>query len=54
MSDRATGVTRTLIEILVAALREEGLRHRLEDLLREEFADEKRLAIADRRLDDNA
>ena len=53
--DRAAIVTTTLLQIFSSSTPWSGLRHHVEELLRDEFADVKRQAIADRELgDDNA
>jgi hypothetical protein len=50
-NDRAAAVTRVILEI-VKQTRGAELRRHLEELLREEFADERRQAVADRSLPD--
>ena len=52
--DRAAIVARAVVEQMLAALHDEELRCRLKDLLRDEFADVERQAIADRRVDPDA
>jgi hypothetical protein len=54
MSDRATVVARAAMELLVATMHKEfsptEFHQQLEQLLRDEFADERRQAVADREL----
>ena len=53
--DRAAVVTTALLQIFSSSTPWSGLRHHVEELLRDEFDDVKRQAIADRELgDDNA
>jgi hypothetical protein len=56
MSDRATVVARVAMRLLIDTLNKEftptEYRARLEALLRDEFADERRQAMADRELPD--
>ena len=55
MPDRAALTARSVMEIFAALLHEkEEFYHRLEQLLRDEFAEEQRQAIADRSLDPDA
>lgn len=56
MSDRATLVARAAMELLIDTTHKEfsprEYCRRLEQLLRDEFADERRQAVADRELPD--
>ena len=45
---------RAMVELLVNALRKEEFCRQLEDMLLDEFADERRQAVADRSLDPDA
>jgi hypothetical protein len=56
MSDRAAVVARAVTELLIDTMHKEfdprEFYRRLEQLLRDEFADERRQALADRELPD--
>jgi hypothetical protein len=45
--DRASAVTTALLQIISAALHNPELRRRIEDVLRDEFADERRQVMAE-------
>jgi len=51
--DRAAVVTTALLQIFSSSTPQSGLRHHVEELLRNEFADVERQAITDRGLGDD-
>jgi hypothetical protein len=52
--DRAAVVTTALLQIFSSSTPHSGLRHHVEELLRDEFADVERQAFADRGAGDDA
>jgi len=51
--DRAAVVTTALLQIFSSSTPQSGLRHHIENLLRDEFDDVKRQAVANRELGDD-
>jgi hypothetical protein len=54
MADRAAVVARAVAELFIATMCAEEFRKQLRELSRDEFADERRQAVADRSLDPDA
>jgi hypothetical protein len=52
--DRAAVVTTALLQIFSSSTPQSGLRHHIEELLRNEFADVERQTITDRGVGDDA